>query len=764
MVGHKPVFQGVSATYVEGHISQNTTWTLADSPYVVTKDVIVDPGVTLTITPGVEVRFGGLFSLTVEGVLSASGTPDKPITFTSNKYQPQKGDWNTIKFKSAQKSTISYSVLDYATNALSIESGNVEIQNCQISESSQSGIYADGENQALIEGNSIQSNQNGILVTGNSTGVNISDNEVFSNTQSGVYIHAYAFAEAKKDLDTVSASAQIHDVVISGNNVSHNQNGIYLHSEAVANASMYDKANAVANASIYNVTVSNNMVMSNTMTGIRLYSYTCEWLYPYRYWEAYADANASTNATILGNTLPANPKGIHVSGRATANVTRNSVSYGTYGVLFEQARNNVANYNDIYGNSYGMNVSAGASVNAEHNYWGDISGPYHISLNPAGKGNPANGDGVNLDFIPFLTAPNGDVNERPVARLVADKTAVALNQVVTFDASTSSDDREVDKYFFNFGDGETSDWTTLSVFVHNYSLTGAFEVGLAVVDDFGVTSSNDAKITVTVQQLPSLNASLTLSRSSIGFEGQVSMLVHVANGTLAVEDANVRLVSDKGGNFTPSSSGQTNSTGDFAVIFTAPDLAVQTNVRITATGSKSGFTDGSDSKYLEVLPPGTPTLSVEIVPSSTITKSLAASNVTVNVFYGLIVITGAVVTLSSDGGNFSTETGYTDSNGAFKCAFTAPQTTTEINATITATATKSGYLDGVGQTKVAVNPEGSGGSDVGDSLGLPLVTILSIVGGIAAVIIVVVLILKRRKRVVVARQQAIPDSPRSAYR
>ena len=336
--------------------------------------------------------------------------------------------------------------------------------------------------------------------------------------------------------------------------------------------------------------------------------------------------------------------------------------------------------------------------------------------------------------------------------------------MVTFDASTSSDDREVDKYFFNFGDGETSDWTTLSVFVHNYSLTGAFEVGLAVVDDFGVTSSNDAKITVTVQQLPSLNASLTLSRSSIGFEGQVSMLVHVANGTLAVEDANVRLVSDKGGSFTPSSSGQTNSTGDFAVIFTAPDLAVQTNVRITATGSKSGFTDGSDSKYLEVLPPGTPTLSVEIVPSSTITKSLAASNVTVNVFYGLIVITGAVVTLSSDGGNFSAQTGYTDSNGAFKCAFSAPQTTTEINATITATATKSGYLDGVGQTKVAVNPEGSGGSDVGDSLGLPLVTILSIVGGIVAVIIVVVLILKRRKRVVVARQQAIPDSPRSAYR
>jgi len=758
------LYPSVSATYVEGPISQDTTWTLADSPYVVTKDIVVNPGVTLTIMPRVEVRFGGFFCLTVEGILSASGTLDKPITFTSNKIQPQKGDWNTIKFKSAQKSTITYSFLSYATNALSIENGNVDIQYCQISNNLQSGIYATGENQALIRGNTLQSNQNGILVTGNSTGVDISDNEVFSNSQSGIYLHAYALAEAKRDFDQARASILIHGVFIYGNNVSHNQNGIYLHSDAVANASVYYETSAFADASIYNVTVSNNMVMLNTASGIRLYSQTTEWLYPFRRWVAYADANASTNATILGNNLSANLKGIYVSGRATANVTRNSVSYGTYGVFFEQARDNAANYNDIYGNAYGMNVSAEASANAEHNYWGDTSGPYHISLNPEGEGNPVNGDGVNLDFIPFLPAPNGDVNERPVARLVADKNTVALNQVVTFDASTSSDDRRIDKYFFNFGDGETSDWTTLSVVVHNYSLIGVVEVSLAVMDGFGVTSNNDAKIAITIQQIPSLNVSLSMSRSSIGSKGEVSIRVHVANGTLAVEDASVRLVSDKGGNFTPSSSGQTNSTGDFAVTFTAPDLAEQTNVRITATASKSGFADGSDSKYLEVLPPGAHTLGVEVFASSTTIEALATSPVTVNVYYELSVIAGAIVALSSDSGSFSAETGYTDSNGAFRCNFTAPQTTTKINVTITATAAKSGYLDGVGQTKITVIPEVSGNPDTGASSGLSLITILSIFGGIVAVIIVVVLLLKRRKTVAITPQRSIPSSPKSAYR
>lgn len=66
------------ATYVEGHIAQDTTWTLVDSPYVVSKDIIVDPTVTLTIEPGVEVAFGGKFTLYVQGILYAVGMPNPP--------------------------------------------------------------------------------------------------------------------------------------------------------------------------------------------------------------------------------------------------------------------------------------------------------------------------------------------------------------------------------------------------------------------------------------------------------------------------------------------------------------------------------------------------------------------------------------------------------------------------------------------------------------------------------------------------------------
>ena len=95
----------------------------------------------------------------------------------------------------------------------------------------------------------------------------------------------------------------------------------------------------------------------------------------------------------------------------------------------------------------------GATINAEYNYWGDSTGPYHESLNPYGRGNPVNGDGTDLDFIPFSTMPFGTINERPIAYITANKTTAIVNESIRFDASLSTDDGEVIYYFFDYGDG-----------------------------------------------------------------------------------------------------------------------------------------------------------------------------------------------------------------------------------------------------------------------------------------------------------------------
>lgn len=65
------------------------------------------PAVTLTIEPGVTMRFkkGGVFKIAVAGgtnparaSLIAVGTPDKPIVFTSDEASPAAGDWLGLRF------------------------------------------------------------------------------------------------------------------------------------------------------------------------------------------------------------------------------------------------------------------------------------------------------------------------------------------------------------------------------------------------------------------------------------------------------------------------------------------------------------------------------------------------------------------------------------------------------------------------------------------------------------------------------------------
>src|SRR3954471_23991380 len=81
-------------TNVSGGIYNNTTWTKVNSPYIVTDTVVVFPGVTLTIEPGVTVKFAdGKYMEIRQSNLIALGTSIDSITFTSNSISPVAGIW-----------------------------------------------------------------------------------------------------------------------------------------------------------------------------------------------------------------------------------------------------------------------------------------------------------------------------------------------------------------------------------------------------------------------------------------------------------------------------------------------------------------------------------------------------------------------------------------------------------------------------------------------------------------------------------------------
>ncbi|MAF10159.1 hypothetical protein CMK11_06870 [Candidatus Poribacteria bacterium] len=104
-----------------GTIGTDTTWTLDDSPVLAIGGISVGGGVTLTIEPGVEIRFiSG--SLTVSGELIAIGTPEQPIVFTSDAATPSASAWGGINFVGG--GTVIDTNMDYVSGTI--------LQHCEV--------------------------------------------------------------------------------------------------------------------------------------------------------------------------------------------------------------------------------------------------------------------------------------------------------------------------------------------------------------------------------------------------------------------------------------------------------------------------------------------------------------------------------------------------------------------------------------------------------------------------------------------------------
>src|SRR5438552_11050984 len=92
-------FTADAQTNVSGGIYTDTTWTLANSPYIVVDTVVVFPGVTLTIQPGVTVKFADHKRIEIrQANLISEGTITDSITYTSNNATPTPGIYRGLYF------------------------------------------------------------------------------------------------------------------------------------------------------------------------------------------------------------------------------------------------------------------------------------------------------------------------------------------------------------------------------------------------------------------------------------------------------------------------------------------------------------------------------------------------------------------------------------------------------------------------------------------------------------------------------------------
>ena len=149
----QPALAASPASHVGGDITEDTTWTLAGSPYQVDSYVKVLAGVTLTIEAGVVVENYTTFpsyNFDVEGTLVANGSIASPIHFL-----PGSGGWSGIRITGQPGaintgSSLRYVIVDGGGQGGSGVGGNlvlqyshVDVLNCEFINSPGDGILGD---------------------------------------------------------------------------------------------------------------------------------------------------------------------------------------------------------------------------------------------------------------------------------------------------------------------------------------------------------------------------------------------------------------------------------------------------------------------------------------------------------------------------------------------------------------------------------------------------------------------------------------------
>ncbi len=200
-------------TNVSGTISSNTTWTLANSPYVVTGNVTVAAGVTLTVDAGVVVKFNNPFrQLTVNGTLRSLGTSASHVTFTSYKDDsvggdtngdgsatvPAPGDWWAVNLNAGNASLLQYTDVHYGGygsadsgyGAVSVggTSSAPTLDHADVSYSQRSGVKLLGaSNSAVITNSTLTHNAYGVSV--NTASVTIDASTITDNSGKGAWFN-----------------------------------------------------------------------------------------------------------------------------------------------------------------------------------------------------------------------------------------------------------------------------------------------------------------------------------------------------------------------------------------------------------------------------------------------------------------------------------------------------------------------------------------------------------------------------------------------
>jgi hypothetical protein len=604
----------IAETHVSGPIDADTKWTLSNGPYIVTDSVIVRSNITLTIDPGVIVKFSGGKAIQIDGKLVARGQKSNMITFTSKESVPSPGDWGYIFFSESSVdavfdeqdnfqggSIMEFCLVEYAgdedidqSGAIRMNDAHPFISNCTIRNNHSTGIFAWNLSDRLnIVNNTIEFNKGaGIDISAEEGAGWIYNNSICNNSSSGI-------------------SANKGDVSIVKNIICFNRRysggGIYIWDSNVEIVENFIIDNIAANDLETNgygggirvqtgkANIRNNIICGNQSVGeggaISLNASAN--IESNQIYDNRADLKLVTsdavilnmifNVLLKGNTLTGN--------KSYSDKVKSGITIGGW-----TGANAALNHNNIFNNILTYDVWVedphdSEGIDAKYNWWGtaiesEIKDKIYDWLDDSSK--------KFLDYDPWDTTIRTDTPISPPTGLTVNKEAQKL--IVNWNENPEGDTAGYKIYWGTASDfpykyfddaGKTTSYTINDLDAETYFVAvTAYDANFDEVNDDPATLINENQTSGyeswyaranNLAAMPTV-ISGTVSASIAGYED-----LPVKEAVVILENTDYSTLTDSQGNF--NLEGGYLQTGTYSLTITHPSfMPVRQEILISETG------------------------------------------------------------------------------------------------------------------------------------------------------------------------------------
>jgi len=498
--GIKLIGQDSSNTIIDG---DNSGPVINIAPTILTIDsitIIKD----LTIQNGGNIPYGG-------GVRLISSSPNLENLILFNNSSMQRG------------------------SAIYTDSSNSKMSSLKVIQNSGTCIYLH-DSDIAINGSKILSNDHGIRVENGSIELNstkISDNGSGISTE-------------------FNDEIKLNDVIIKDNN---GQGFVIDISDGVNTAVFFNKVMVLRNGSgggILDINEKDSLIFkdvyfyqnySSSGGGLRVIAYSDEQvdlsnIYVINNSAANGGGISSTgnvsynNITLIGNIASSTGGGIRTGeGSIKNSVIYNNMAATGDGIYLIGGSLNVT-HSSFFKNGYGFYSASGNISNADSNWWGHITGPYHPTVNTAGNGDSTS---IYVDVDPWLTTP--DTAAPPIPIQNVEVTELTNDYVsLSWDSSSIGDLAGYHVYFTTdtssvfYSDtinvGNATSYTISNLQAGNY-----YKIAVTCYDDDGNESWYSEPVIVEAEPVPVM----TYNPASLSFDNTISS--DTSSQTITIENS-----------------------------------------------------------------------------------------------------------------------------------------------------------------------------------------------------------------------------------